>query len=65
MKGGEMRIVAGGRTPKIAEAVQQITFSGPLAAARGQSVLYMTERCVFRLRPEGLQLIEIAPGIGI
>jgi propionate CoA-transferase len=28
-------------------------------------VLYVTERCVFRLRPEGLRLIEVAPGIDI
>ena len=28
-------------------------------------MLYVTERCVFRLVPEGLELIEIAPGIDI
>jgi propionate CoA-transferase len=32
---------------------------------KGQSVLYVTERCVFRLRPEGLHLLEVAPGIDI
>jgi propionate CoA-transferase len=65
VEGGEMRIVAEGRTRKFVEAVEQITFSGPLAAAKGQSVHYVTERCVFRLQPEGLQLIEVAPGIDI
>jgi propionate CoA-transferase len=65
VEGGQMRIVAEGRTRKFVEAVEQITFSGPLAAAKGQSVHYVTERCVFRLRPEGLQLIEVAPGIDI
>ena len=36
-----------------------------MAAAKGQSVLYVTERCVFRLTAEGWQLIEVAPGIDI
>jgi propionate CoA-transferase len=62
---GQLHIVAEGRTSKFVEAVEQITFNGPLAAAKGQSVLYVTERCVFKLQPEGLQLIEVAPGIDI
>jgi propionate CoA-transferase len=65
VEGGQMRIVAEGKTRKFVEAVEQITFSGPLAAAKGQSVHYVTERCVFKLQPEGLQLIEVAPGIDI
>jgi propionate CoA-transferase len=32
---------------------------------RSQPVLYVTERCVFQLTPEGLELIEVAPGIDI
>jgi propionate CoA-transferase len=51
--------------PKFVGTVEQRTFSGSYAAHAGQPVLYVTERCVFRLTPEGLQLIEIAPGIDI
>jgi propionate CoA-transferase len=62
---GELRIVTEGRSPKFVDAVEQITFSGPHAVGKGQSVHYVTERCVFSLQPGGLQLVEIAPGIEI
>lgn len=62
---GELRIVQEGRARKFIEHVQQITFSGQVAARRRKPVLYVTERCVFRLLPSGVQLIEVAPGIDI
>lgn len=39
--------------------------TSPFAAARARAVLYVTERCVFALRPQGLELVEVAPGVDI
>ncbi len=62
---GKLRIVREGRTSKFLPAVEQITFNGDMACRRGQMVLYVTERAVFQLTEQGLELIEIAPGIDI
>jgi propionate CoA-transferase len=62
---GKLAIVREGRARKFVQAVEQITFNGAYAAERSQPVLYVTERCVFRRAPAGLELIEVAPGIDI
>jgi len=50
---------------KFVREVEHRTFSGREAFKRGQPVLYVTERCVFRLHERGLELIEIAPGVDL
>ena len=50
---------------KFVQDVEQITFSGEYAVERKQPVLYITERCVFELTPNGLELVEVAPGIDV
>ncbi|MGZ8294686.1 MAG: acyl CoA:acetate/3-ketoacid CoA transferase, partial [Telluria sp.] len=62
---GQLRIVKEGRTRKFVDDVEHRTYSGQHAYARGQEALYVTERCVFRLVEDGLELIEIAPGIDL
>jgi propionate CoA-transferase len=62
---GGIRIVQEGRERKFVERVCQKTFSGQYAASLKQPVIYVTERCVFSLCEEGLELVEIAPGIDL
>jgi propionate CoA-transferase len=63
--GGRARIVKEGRFPKFMERIGQVTFNAHTARQRRQEVLYVTERCVFRLGDRGLTLAEVAPGIDI
>jgi len=63
---GKTHIASEGRGNKFVGNVEQVTYSGRLAAQRGQRALYVTERAVFRRNEAGrLELIEIAPGIDI
>jgi propionate CoA-transferase len=62
---GTLRIAKEGRARKFVRQVEQVTFSGPYAARAGKPVLYITERCVFRLTDQGLAVIEIAPGVDL
>ena len=62
---GKLVITQEGAKKKFVNAVEHITFSGDYANKVRQPVLYITERAVFELRPEGVTLIEIAPGIDL
>ena len=62
---GRLSILDEAKARKFVEAVEHVTFSGAYAVKRGQSVLYVTERCVFTLHGDGLELTEVAPGIDI
>ena len=62
---GAIAILKEGRYGKFVEDVGQITFSGPRATAADKVVYYVTERCVFSLTAEGLELIEVAPGADV
>ena len=65
IENGELKIIQEGKVKKFVQDVEHVTFSGQLAAEKSQPVLYVTERCVFTITTEGMELIEVAPGIDI
>ncbi|MFW2367818.1 MAG: acyl CoA:acetate/3-ketoacid CoA transferase, partial [Desulforhopalus sp.] len=62
---GNLSIDTEGKMVKFVDHVEHVTFSGEYSLRKGQQALYITERCVFRLTPEGMELIEIAPGVDL
>ena len=62
---GKLKILQDGEAMKFVEEVEHRTFSGAEAIKRGKTILYVTERCVFRLCADGLELIESAPGVDL
>jgi propionate CoA-transferase len=65
VENGRLHVVKDGDVAKFVGEVEHRTFSGRYSVHRGQPVLYVTERCVFKLTPNGLELVEVAPGIDI
>ncbi len=61
---GKLEILEEGTIKKFVKHVKQITFSGQYANPN-QTVLYITERAVFKLIDKKVTLIEIAPGIDL
>jgi len=62
---GKLTILQEGNIKKFKKNVEQITFSGKYAIEKEQKVLFVTERAVLQICEEGLELIEIAPGIDL
>lgn len=62
---GKLHILEEGEGKKFVRRVQQVTFSARKSLQRQQTVYYVTERGVFHLTADGLELVEIAPGIDL
>jgi acyl CoA:acetate/3-ketoacid CoA transferase len=62
---GKLRILREGKVDKLVDAVEHVSFSGRRAVEQGQDITYVTERCVLKLTPEGIAVVEIAPGIDL
>lgn len=62
---GKVHIHREGQLIKCVKKLQQISYNGEIARKKGQKMHYVTERAVFELRPEGLTLTEIAPGVDL
>jgi propionate CoA-transferase len=60
---GKLRIDKEGKVKKLVKDVEQISFSGRRGLEQEQDVTYVTERCVMKLTPDGIMVIEIAPGV--
>jgi propionate CoA-transferase len=64
-RNGKLHIIEEGTIQKMVKMVDQVTFSGEYARMVGQPVLYVTERAVFEITPDGVSLTEIAPGVDL
>jgi propionate CoA-transferase len=62
---GRLVIDAEGSTPRAVDDIQGVCFNGARMRAQGKTVRYVTERAVFRLTDDGVELYEVAPGMDI
>ena len=62
---GRLVINTEGNTPRAVRDIQGVCFSGERMRRQGKTVHYITERAVFRLTDDGVELCEVAPGIDI
>ena len=63
--GEKLTVVREGKFLKFADRVTALSFSALNAHENGQEVVYVTERCVFRLGKNGLVLTEVRNGVDV
>jgi len=62
---GKLKILQEGKQQKFFMDVDEISASGDFSRKIRQKVVYVTGRCVFELTGNGLEIVEIAPGISL
>ncbi len=62
---GKLQILSEGKHSKFVNEVEHLTFNGRYIYSKGREILYITERAVFRLVENGIELIETAPGVDV
>lgn len=62
---GVTRIRKEGKFHKFNARLEQVSYNGSDAQELGQEAWYVTERAVFTRGPEGIELVEIAPGVDL
>lgn len=65
IKDGQLNILREGVVKKFIKDLEHLTLNGEVEAQKNKKITIVTERCVFEVRPEGLTLTEIAPGINL
>lgn len=65
IKDGKLNIIEDASGIKFKKSVEQVTYSAEYGVETGQTVYYITERALFKLVPEGIELVEIAPGVDL
>ncbi|HHV75637.1 MAG TPA: acyl CoA:acetate/3-ketoacid CoA transferase [Thermoanaerobacterium sp.] len=62
---GKLKILQEGRFNKFTNKIEYITYSGKMMRQKKKDVIYVTERAVFKLIDDGLEIVEIAPGVDV
>jgi acyl CoA:acetate/3-ketoacid CoA transferase len=65
VENGALKILKEGKPVKFVKEVEQIAFNGKQSVIKGQEVMYITERAVFKLVDGKVTLIEYAEGLDL
>ncbi|GAB6101240.1 acyl CoA:acetate/3-ketoacid CoA transferase [Thermococcus atlanticus] len=65
VRNGRLEIVRDGDIRKFVRRAHKVVYNASLGLEKGQEVIYITERAVFRLTRRGLVLEEYAPGVDV